>query len=71
MKNSIGMDSIVLVREVTPARAPRAAASGMAWPPPATAAAEAITTCWPGQMTNQTLAHMTVPSMPPKKIFQP
>jgi hypothetical protein len=43
----------------------------MAWPPVATCSAEAITTCWAGQMTNQTLAHIVLPSMPPKKIFQP
>src|SRR5881409_741565 len=28
-------------------------------------------TCCAGQMTNQTLNHMRLPSMPPKKIFQP
>jgi hypothetical protein len=71
MKKSIGIDSIVLVREARPARAPRAAASGIAWPPVATRSAESITICWAGQMTNHTLAHMVVPSMPPKKIFQP
>ena len=71
MKKSMGIDSSVLVREATPARAPRAAASGIAWPPVATCSAERITTCWPGQMTNHTLAHITEPSMPPKKIFQP
>ena len=45
MKNSIGIDSIVFVRDASPARAPLAAASGMAWPPVATCSAEAMTTC--------------------------
>ena len=71
MKKSIGMDSIVFVREATPARAPRAAASGMAWPPVATWSADRITTCWFGQMTNHTFAHITEPSAPPTKIFHP
>ena len=71
MKNSIGIESIVFVREVTPPRAPRAAASGIAWPPSLTRAVDAMTTCCAGQMMNQTLNHIRVPSTPPKKIFQP
>ena len=71
MKKSIGTESSVFVREATPARAPRAAASGMAWPPFDTWVAEAMMTCYAGQMTNQTLAHMRLPSMPPMKIDQP
>jgi len=71
MKKSMGMDSNVLVREAKPPRCPRAAASGMAWPPLDTCRAEAITTCWAGQMMNQTLNHMRLPSMPPMKIDNP
>src|SRR5207249_2798713 len=71
MKKSIGTESSVFVREATPERAPRAAASGMAWPPFDTWVAEAMMTCCAGQMTNQTLAHMRLPSMPPMKIDQP
>ena len=71
MKNSIGIDSRVLVREATPPRAPRAAASGIAWPPSFTRAADAMTTCCAGQMMNQTLNHIRLPMTPPMKIAQP
>src|SRR5262249_42648089 len=71
MKNSIGIDSTVLGREATPPRAPRTAASGIAWPPSLTRAVEAITTCCAGQMMNQTLYHIRLPMMPPMKIAQP
>ena len=57
-----------LRRRVGPARAPRAAASGSAWPPPATCSAERITTCCAGQITNHTLNHMRVPRMPPVRM---
>src|SRR5437773_7467771 len=71
MKNSIGIERSVFVREAKPDRWPRAAASGIAWPPFDTLVADSITTFCAGQITNQTFAHMTLPSMPPKKIFQP
>ena len=71
MKKSIGIDSIVFVREAAPPRAPRAAASGIAWPPSLTRVAEAMTTCCAGQMMNHTLNHMRVPRMPPMKIDHP
>ena len=44
MKNSIGIEKNVLVRDAIPARAPRDTASGIASPPAATCSAEAITT---------------------------
>jgi hypothetical protein len=68
MKKSIGIENIVLMREAVPARAPRAAASGSACPPPATCSAERITICCAGQITNQTLYHMSVPSRPPVRM---
>src|SRR3990167_3310711 len=64
MKNSIGIESRVFVRDAKPARCPLAAASGIAWPPFATWVAEAMTIFWAGQMMNQTLNHMSVPVMP-------
>src|SRR2546421_13114584 len=40
MKNSIGVDSMVFVREATPARAPRGAAAGVALAPGAPRSAQ-------------------------------
>jgi hypothetical protein len=68
MKKSIGIEKSVLVRDARPARAPRAAASGIAAPPPATCSADLITTCCAGQITNHTFAHMKVPRMPPVRM---
>ena len=68
MKKSIGIEKSVLVRDATPARAPRGPAAGSASPPAATFSAFAITTCCAGQITNQTLNHMSVPIRPPVRI---
>ena len=69
MKNSIGIEKRVFVRDAMPATFARAAASGIGSPPPATCSAFAITTCCAGQITNHTLAHMKVPMIPPVRIL--
>jgi len=69
MKKSIGIEKRVLVREAMPALPPRAAASGIGSPPPATCSAFLMTTCCAGQITNQTLYHMSVPIRPPVRIL--
>ena len=61
----------MLVRDASPARAPAPAAAGFAGRPAAVSIAFWITTFWLGQITNQTLAHITVPSRPPRRIAQP
>src|SRR5262249_9058276 len=68
MKNSIGIENRVLVREASDARRPAGAAAGLAAAPPAVATALAITICCFGQITNQTLPHMMRPIVPPVKI---
>src|SRR3990172_8735708 len=71
MKKSIGMEKRTLVREATPARPPAPAAAGLAGLPAAVSMALAITIFCFGQITNQTLAHMKDPRIPPRKIAQP
>src|SRR5712692_3422616 len=71
MKNSMGMERSTLVREASPPRAPAGAAAGLAGLPAAVSMAFWITILFLGQITNQTLAHMTEPRMPPSRMAQP
>src|SRR2546426_12072750 len=68
MNQSMGMDRTTLVREARPPRAPAGAAAGLAGLPAAVSMAFWITSWLLGHMTNQTLAHMTVPMMPPSRM---
>jgi hypothetical protein len=70
MKKSMGMDSMVFVREARPARAPAGAAAGFAGLPAATSSAFWMTIFCLGWITNQTLAHMMEPSRPPRRMAQ-
>src|SRR5436309_13889110 len=71
MKKSIGTENTTLVRDARNARRPAAAAAGLAWPPPAAATAEAITTCCFGQITAQTFKNISVPNRAPVKMASP
>src|SRR6185436_6321558 len=65
MPNSIGTLRYVLMRDALPATATRASKSaGFSRLPPTAA----MMTCCRGQMTNQTLNHMIVPSVMPNRI---
>src|SRR2546426_629183 len=68
MNQSMGMERTTLVREARPPRAPAGAAAELAGLPAAVSMAFWITILLLGQMTNQTLAHMTVPRMPPSRM---
>src|SRR5436853_942372 len=71
MKKSIRTENTTLVRDARNARRPAAAAAGLAWPPPAAATAEAITTCCFGQITAQTFTNISVPNRAPVKMASP
>src|SRR2546428_13932520 len=71
MKKSIGTETAGLAREAGNAGRPAAAAAGLAWPPPAAATAEAITTCCFGQITAQTFRNISVPNRAPVKMASP
>ena len=66
MKNRSGMESRVLVREARKAR--RAMAGRFSTFSPL---AEAMIFFWRGQITNQTLTHITVPMMAPVRMVAP
>ena len=65
MKNNIGNENSVLVREARPALASAPAAAGSASPPAAAFSAEAITIFWLGQMISQTFRNIIVPRVAP------
>jgi len=65
MKNSIGSENKVLVRDASPALARAAPASGKASPPTATCSAEAMTIFCFGQMISHTFRNIRVPIVAP------
>src|SRR2546430_6842665 len=71
MKKTSGPENPTLVRDARNARRPAAAAPGLAWPPPAAATAEAITTSCFGQITAQTFKNISVPNRAPVKMASP
>src|SRR5882724_12013204 len=68
MKNSMGIEKSTLVRDARPPRAPAGAAAGLAGLPAPVSMAFWMTILLLGQITNQTLAHMTLPRRPPSRM---
>ena len=68
MKNAIGKENSVLVRDASSAFAAAAAWLGSASPPSRTDSFEAMTIFWFGHITSHTFRNMTVPSSAPSRI---
>ena len=71
MKNSIGIESSVLVRDAHAAFRAAAGAFGRASPPVAVASALAMKIFWFGQMIPQTLVNITSASRIPVEMLMP
>ena len=71
MKNSMGIEKKVLTRDARPAAFAAFAAAGLAWPPAATASADAMLTFWLRQITPHTLRNIVVASNAPIPIDMP